>query len=194
MDTRQRENQQKTVIAEGFQFFSSKDAELAASERKKVDYLEARMDYSHPESILKLYCRALEERVFKTPVGINFLKKLQDFLLHDAQIEPGSVPPIPLYQYYDSEIRPQATPARKRVNPPVKKEKKSSVLPVSILLNLMLVAAIIAMFIISFNADQPNIFNYERALQDKYSSWESQLLERERIVREKELELHIQHD
>ncbi len=192
MDTEQQGKNQKIISAEGYVFFSEKDAELAKTERKKADYLESHMDYTRPETILKIYRRTIEERIFKTPVGIGYLKKLQDYLLTEGHFKEDQIPPIPLYQYFDKEVRTQTAPAKRRVvQSPPKPEKKNSVLPVSIMLNIMLVIAILAMFVISFNADQPNVFNYERALQDRYSTWEQQLMEREQTVREKELELHI---
>ncbi|MBR1930147.1 MAG: hypothetical protein IJ833_01540 [Lachnospiraceae bacterium] len=192
MDSIQRDHKSGTTSAEGFLFFSAKDAALAKTEQKKVDYLEARMDYSKPETILRVYQKAIEERIFKTPVGIVYLKKLQDYLLKEGQMKAEQVPPIALYQYYDNEVRPQPEPARKRIQPaPVRQEKQNVALPISIILNILLVIAILAMFVISFSAEQPNIFNYERALTDRYSSWEQELQEREQVVREKELELHI---
>ena len=57
----------------------------------------------------------------------------------------------------------------------------------SIILNLLLVAAVIAMFVITLKSDHPNILNYERTLQDRYASWEQELTEREAVLREKEL-------
>lgn len=190
---KQQENKfEPAESAEGFVFFSRKDAMLAASERKKVDYLEAHMDYSKPENVLRIYKKAIEERIFKTPVGIVYLKRVQDFLLEQETIPDEAIPPIVLYQSFDSEVRDQTNPARNRVKPAAPKEKKTSALPISIILNILLVIAVFAMFLISFNAEQPNIFNYERALVDKYSTWEQELTQREQAVREKELELHLQ--
>ena len=36
---------------------------------------------------------------------------------------------------------------------------------------IVLVAAVIAMFVITLKADQPNIINYETNLLNKYSYW-----------------------
>lgn len=47
------------------------------------------------------------------------------------------------------------------------------------------------MFIITKNSDSPNILNYERVIQDKYSSWQSELNEKEQEL--KELEWKINH-
>ena len=59
------------------------------------------------------------------------------------------------------------------------------------ILNVMLALAIVAMFVISFVSDQPNILNYERAITDKYASWEQELNQREQTIRDKERELKL---
>ena len=59
-------------------------------------------------------------------------------------------------------------------------------------MNIVMIVAIIAMFIITLNSDQPNILNYEKNIQNKYAAWEQELTEREQTIREKERELHIE--
>ena len=180
-------------IVDGFSFYTAQDAELALQEQKKIAYLEAHMDYHNPESILKIYQKALRERIFKTPLGVMYLKQLQQFLEQQENINPEEIPPIALYAIYDEQIRKNATPARQRVQPPDKKEK-SNALTISVTLNVALVIAIIAMFVITLNSGQPNILNYEKNLVNKYAAWEQELTEREQAVREKELELHLQEE
>lgn len=179
-------------VAEGFCFYTKKDAELAALERRKTDYMETRMDYSRPESILRIYDKAIHDRIFKTPVGISYLKKLQDYLREQDSIDQEQIAPIPLFQNFEEEVRVRHNPPQSRVKPSGKKEKKSPVLSVSILLNVLLGIAMIAMFAITLNANQPNILNYEKAITNQYATWEQELTEREQAVREKERELQIE--
>lgn len=178
--------------AEGYSFFTEKDAALAENERRKVEYLEARLDYDQPESILRIYKKAIDERIFKSPVGLLFLKNLQMYLLNQPEINSEDVDVIPLHVSFDDEFRKTPNPARNRVKPEEKKPpKKSKALPISIIINIGLSVAVIAMFAVALNADQPNILNYERVLQNKYAAWEQELTEREAEVRQKELELQI---
>lgn len=179
-------------IAEGYSFYTERDAALAENERKKVEYLEARLDYNHPEGILRIYKKAIEERVFKSPVGLMFLRNLQQFLLSRPEINPEDVDAIPLYVSFEGSFREQGNPARNRVKPEKEKPKKSYALPVSVIVNIGLALAVIAMFVIALNTDQPNILNYERAITDRYASWEQELTEREQAVRERELELRLE--
>lgn len=181
----------------GFLFYTEKDAAIAEAERKKIEYLEARIDYSNPEGILQVYENSIQERIFKTPVGLLYLKQLQDFLLEQPGIDPEKVRPIPLYISFDGELREQTNPTPAKVKPGVKKKKKDkSGYQISVSLNILLVLAIIAMFIISFYSEQPNVLNYERAVTDKYASWEQELTQkdqelkaREREIKSRELEL-----
>ncbi len=177
--------QTNEYLSEGFSFYAQRDAQVADMESKKIAYLESKMDYSQPDSILRVYEKAIQDRVFRSPVGLVYLKSLQDYL-QQQELEGKKIPPIPPYMTYVSEAREATAPARRRIQPSVKQEKKSAALPLSIILNILLVAAIIAMFLISFNAEQPNILNYERVLTDRYAAWEQELTQREQAVREKE--------
>lgn len=184
---------QTSLSVSGYLFFTEKDAQLARAEEQKVEYLEARIDYSAPESIHYIYEQTIRERVFKTPVGFRYLERLRDFLLSQSEIDPAAVSDIPLYVTFDGELRESSNPARERVTPSRKKDrdKEKTRFTLSVILNVMLALAIVSMFYISFVSEHPNIVNYERAITDKYASWQQELTEREQVIREKEKELKI---
>ena len=94
---------------------------------------------------------------------------------------------------FDGELREHTSPARSRVAPSKKRDrdKEKERFTLSVILNVMLALAIVAMFVISFVSDQPNILNYERAITDKYASWEQELNQREQTIRDKERELKL---
>lgn len=177
-------------IVDGFSFYTNQDADLADLERKKIAYLEARMDYSNPDSILRIYEKAIQDKIFKTPVGIFYLKHLREFLLEQEEIAPEDIEPIPLYHTFGKEAK--TTKVKEGENEAEQKEKKSAALSFSVVLNLLLAAAVVAMFAIALNAGQPNILNYERVITDRYATWEQELSEREQVIREKERELKIE--
>lgn len=176
-------------ISEGFSFYTEKDAVLAETERRKVEYLKARLDYNNAESILRIYKKAIAERIFKSPVGLFFLREMQQYLLRQPDIDPEAVDAIPLHVSFEGEFREQSNPARNRVRPAQNQgPKKSPALRISVIANIGLAAAVIAMFAIALGAGQSNILNYERVLTDRYASWEQELTEREQAIRERELE------
>lgn len=176
-------------IVGGYLFLSEEDAELARQEQKKIDYLDKHMDYSAAENVLRIYKKAIVERIFKTPVGHDYLKKLQVCLLHCGELDGEDIPPIVLYNNYRMKMRQSYSPARQHIKA---SEKKKAQWPViSVMLNIVLALAVAAMFGIALKSDNPNILNYETSLVNKYASWEQELSEREKAIREKEKELHI---
>ena len=177
-------------VVDGYLFVSMEDVQLAQQEKKKVEYLEKYMDYRNPESVLKVYKKAMAERIFKTPIGYDYLLKMQKYLLNCDGMTEEQVPPVTLQNSYNVNMRRSYTQPKPRVEG--HKEKKKPGWPVySLIINLILVVAVIAMFSITLNSDNPNIINYENAIINKYASWEQELSEREKIVREKERELNI---
>lgn len=184
-----QEDNYMEYTAEGFSFASAQDAKEAENERAKIEYLETHMDYDNPDSILKVYKKAIDDRVFKTPVGIMYLKELQGFLYQQTQIDQEQISDIPVYQVYVQSELEHRQKVRSRIKPG--SDKKSGVLRMSVILNLALAVAMLAMFVITLNSDQPNVLNYERAVTNRYASWEQELTEREQAVREKERELQI---
>lgn len=180
--------QERRTVA-GYLFMNDEDAELARQELKKIEYLEKHINYNNVESILRVYKKALVERVFKTPVGFEYLKKMQLFLRKCGEVDEEDIPPLVLYQPYKTRMRASYAPARQRVKPADKPKTPWPVL--SLIFNLVLVVAVAAMFVITMKSDNPNILNYETNLINKYAAWEQELTERESVIREKEKELHI---
>lgn len=177
----------------GFQFNSEKDAGLAKEEQDKIAYLEKRMRYDQPEGVLNIYNKAIENRVFHTPVGFQYLQKLHDFLTENGlEDRARSIPLYQTYSYQPMGEMKQHT-AKKRVQPSQYKTLRSQ-LRRSVLLNILLVIVVIAMFVITLIGKNPTILNYEKVLTDKYASWEQELTERESVIREKERELRIGTD
>lgn len=184
----------KNYVAEGFSFYSAQDAEVATLEKKKIEYLEAHMDYQNPEAILKIYDKAIKDRVFKTPVGLHYLKEIQQFLYKQEGVDKEQIVSIPIFHTYSSEMRQNINVVKNRVKPIEDRNEENFKYRILIMINVVLLIAIVAMFYIALYAKQPNILNYERNLTNRYASWEEELTEREQVVREKELELHIKQD
>lgn len=182
-------NSEEKRLMGGFLFQTEKEAKLAEVERKKIAYLESKVDYSKPEDILYIYDKTIKENVFSTPVGMIYLKQLQEFLLNQDGIDPASVVAIPLNHTYQEYQKAQSAKEKIQARHEQEMGAKKSQLAVSVILNILLVIAMIAMFVISLNSDNPNIINYKQAITDQYATWEQELTERERLLREREREL-----
>ncbi len=180
------------IIVEGYAFFNDQDAVLAETERKKVEYLRTHLNTSDPEKVLAVYSKAVSDRMFKTPVGIDFLRQMQSYLTEQCDYTPKDVPPIPLYVEYDRTFKDREAVDHRKIAPKKEKKETKEKVPfifISVILNIALIAAVIAMFVITINSEQPNILNYETALQNRYSQWEQELTEKDRLLRQKEKEL-----
>ncbi len=174
----------------GYLFGSDKDVELAKAEQAKIAYLEERMQYNNPKSVLAAYNKLVEGRVFTTPVGFKYLEKLRDFLISNGLKEAMSV--IPLHQVYSYD--PEEDRPKRAFSSPKKNNEQRElrrILRWSLLINIFLLILIIGMFVISITGDSPTILNYERTVQNKYADWDAQLTKREEAIREKERSLQI---
>lgn len=176
-------------VTDGYLFLSEADAVLAAQEKKKIAYLEKHMDYHSAESVLRVYKKAVLERVFRTPVGIAYLRKLQQALLKCGEFEETEIPPIALYNTYEVRMRDSYVSVKPRIQPAKKKRVPWQVL--SVILNVVLSLAVVSMFAITLKSDNPNILNYEKQLVNQYAAWEQELTQREQVIREKERALSI---
>lgn len=174
----------------GYLFLQEEDKNIADKELKKISYLENHLDFNKPYQVLQVYHKAIEERIFKTPIGIEYLKKIQDFLKEKFPEE--EIEPIPLYVTYEAKLRERYNVIR----PTIKKQekKKTNGFWVSVFMNIVLIVLVIGMFSIALSSNNPNILNYERALIDKYSAWEEELDQREQEVREKEKKLFLEEN
>lgn len=179
-------------IINGFQFGSEKDAKQAKSEELKIQKLEEKMDYQNPQMVLMVYKKAIENRIFKTPVGYEYLKELQKTIGKSSRLQE-EVPPIPVNQVYS--LRDSTAPVIEKVKAsqkpqkpqkPKKEKQEFFTRKTSICWNVILVILVLVMFYISTTGSKPTILNYEKALQNRYAVWEQELEQRESEIREKE--------
>ena len=112
MDVQKEQEQQNRTdhVVSGFAFYSEKDARLAEQERQKIAYLDKRIDRTNLESVLVIYKKALDDRVFRTPVGLEYLRELQGELKAEQDLLGEEIPPIP-------RGRTLRTPGKKRLLP-----------------------------------------------------------------------------
>ena len=177
----------------GFLFLNGADAALAEKEQKQIAYLEKKLDYQNPEQILAVLQKLIEERSFKTPVGILYLKKMQDFLMNKVNLDKGRIPYIPVDMPCERTVQEKRTELNSvRLATQKRQEIQKSNHKISVLLNVVLVIALIIMFWVTLQSETPNMINYRIAIENKYAAWEQELTEREDRVREQERELGIQ--
>ena len=175
----------------GYRFGSNDDVQAALKELKNAQYLEERVSTMSVKQMVSVYNKMLDEKVFRTPVGWEYLKYLQNRITDaDSSIE---VRPIPLYVTLTSQSKPDKSMehiAKMYVkNRHDNATKTAENLKLSVAFNVLLAILVIVLFAITIKAPTPNMINYKSAINNQYATWEQELTERENAVREKELKL-----
>lgn len=174
-------------IVKGYCFGTAEDAEIARQEEKKIEYLEQHMDLGKTENMLLVYKKAIESRIFVTPIGWEYLKRLQRELKNRDDLTE-EVPPVALYTVFAHRVGDDIRVPEPRIQEKSKSNTKKS-LVVSVIMNVVLVLAVAFMFYIAYTSENTNVLNYKRNLVNKYAQWEQELSEREKAIREKERNL-----
>lgn len=185
-------SERDNLLVSGYSFVSVQDAEAARAEGRKIGYFKEKTKGRSPANLLALYDKLLDEKVFKTPVGHEYLRQLQ-IQLQQAGISKDLIRPIPLYISfsYDAGEEIEKAAVKQRISQSKSKKDKNRKLKLSIYINILLAALVGAMFVITLKSDNPNILNYKKAVVNQYAAWEQELTERENEVRKKELELQL---
>ena len=173
---------------EGNRFATVADAETARMELKKIENLEQRLDYRRPQNVLLVYDRALDNRVFLTPVGFSYLQKMQRELLKWG-VPADKVRPVPLYATFSNKT---ANSRSIRLSVAQRHPEYQGRFLASLLVNIVLVLLVALMLLFAWNTDTPNIINYRQAIENEYSEWEQELKQREQDVRDAKRKLDAQ--
>lgn len=176
-------------VVDGFLFHDEDLFNEAKKEAEGVRYMKARVDLQHPDRVLQIYRRMIEQKMFQTQIGYSYLRELQDYLHTMPQIPNAEVPPIPVYT---DVVVSDVTGTTKELREENKKGKIA--FRWSVAVNCFMAAVIIVMFAIAMSGSSPTVLNYEEKLQNKYAAWEQQLEEREADVLQKERMLYGDDD
>lgn len=173
--------EERLFEVDGFVFHNEETANQAKKEIAGVKYLKNRADMENPEMVLQIYNKTVRENLFRTPIGIAYLRELQEYLYENPYIENSAVSSIPAY---DMEKVPQIEEKhQKQKNIDFKKRYK-----VTLFFAVIFFIMIIAMFAITLTSDSPTIINYENEIINKYEEWEQELEQREQELDRREAE------
>lgn len=175
---------EEDLIVCGYKFATVADAETARLEKKKIDNLEQHLDYRNLQSLLLVYNKAVDNRVFLTPVGLAYLQRMQTQLVN-CGVPQEKIKPIPLYGTFSNKTE-NSSSVRKSIEARGAKVEYRGRFITSVCINVLLAAAIGGLILVSLRSDIPTIVNYRTAIVNEYSEWEQELSERERAVREAE--------
>ena len=176
-------------IIDGYRFSTDEDALMAKEELQRVNYISEKLNEDDPKSILLVYNKSITSGIFTTPVGIDFLKTIREYLIKNPSINNEEVADIQIRYSISDALFIKQNKRYESLNVTEKSYKKP--FSYSVILNIILIILIAAMFVVAIKADNPNMLNYKTAVLNEYSEWEQELTQRENAVREKESELGI---
>ena len=167
--------------AGGYLFEDEESLKEARNEMEGVEYLKKRTNYKNPKSILNIYNTVIEKKLFKTPVGYEFLKQLQDYLLESEEIDGDQIMPIPVKRTTEKKGKKFSIPKIKRSidkSSPYRNRFLNMVI-----LNVVLVVILVLFILIS------NIINYRNRIDAEYTEKEDNLArwEKQLQIREEQL-------
>lgn len=181
-----------TLRVKGYQFLTEDDADKARLDARKIDYLKSHTTgMGEVTALSAVYQKAIDNKIFTTPVGWSYLYGLREKMLELGTPE-NSITPIPVkIPMSITATTPQVQPISMPAPVQVEKKRIAPVHLVSYIANGILVLLVVVMFIVAYLGETNNVLNYKRNITNQYASWEEQLKEREAAVREKESELGI---
>ena len=167
-------------IVGGYDFLSELDAQKASLDLSKIKVLEERVKASRPNDIKAVYEKAIENKIFKSPIGWQYLARLREKLYASGFSEEELIPiPIPVSLTRHSAF--ENLSVQQRIKPDSRDSKAEFKRLFPYILNIFLLIIVIAMFIIASTSDSDNILNYKRNVTNRYSSWEQDLTQREKV-------------
>jgi hypothetical protein len=178
--------EQNTFVVAGFEFESERDARDAEREQQNIMTLKSKIDFNNTEDLVKLYQRLVERKLFRTPVGYQFLSEFREYLVGE-----GGQPEESIYAVYVEQKKTISRAQQEQLkylqdaNQKLEHQKKYYLISIA-----ALIALVLLMFVIT--ALNPNVgyINTENKILNQYSEWEERLTEREKELNEREAQMN----
>lgn len=190
-------NKKGKYVVSGYTFLDERQAMVARDEISAIKYVSSKTNTSDPAQVYVLYNKIIDKKLFKTPVGMDYLKELQRILYVSKEIPNDRIRPIPVEPQLQEalEERQAARDSRDRMRELERKCQRNQERFVrAMIVNIFLVVAVIAMVLIAMSSSNPNIIDYENKLIDKYEDWNTQLKSKEEQLNELEKELESKYN
>lgn len=199
------ENKNPNENVVGYFIYNDRNlADIALKEQEKIMKLEEKIDYENPKLVYALYCKIINEKIFKSPEGILYLVHLEDYLHDNEELLSGEIPSVPFDDFVMSYLAESFDDERAKLkdkirdlelakskgykNLKIQKDKTDNAIYKIIIAAMAIV--IIFMIIITSMSSSPNILNYKSKIENEYSDWEMQLKEKEKQLNERERTLN----
>ena len=152
-----------------------------------ISYAWANNDFPHLEDGVNALCKLLEENnIFYKRDKKNLCPYRWSISKAENEIGEGTAVIVVVSKRYVESLHCMHEWHLIRENGKIWKR----VFP--IVLDVVLAILVVVMFLIAASSENDNIINYKRNVTNRFSSWEQELTERERKVREAEKNLGIE--
>ena len=81
-----RNDSDNNLTVGGYSFLSKEAAQAAKDELNAIKYVSSKTDSKDAKQVYMLYNTILDKEMFHSPVGLEYLKKLQTFLYNSKEI------------------------------------------------------------------------------------------------------------
>ena len=177
------ESDREKLVVDGYTFDTLADADLARSEILKIKKINTEFQGKSASDMLEFYNKLIEKNIFRTIIGYNYLHEVRKILKKNPAIDSDSIKPVRVVT--GSAIERESEKERKKILLDKNKDLREKI-KCSVFVNIVLIIVIVIMFVISYNSKIFDVTAYEQQIQDKYSSWEESLNERESQLKERE--------
>ena len=159
-------------IVDGYIFNNIQDAERARKELESIKKIKAEIDINNGDKMEQLYNKLVDKRCYITPVGINFLHEMREYIINELCIY--DIPPVPTVSSTKKN-----TPDTVKVDEfdKIKNEleKEKNIRKKITIFLMAFIVIVIGMFFIIVTNDNLGYFNAEEKILDKYSAWQERL-------------------
>ncbi len=160
----------------GYTFFSEEEFNEAKKENETIEYIKARTDLGHTDTVIALYNRLIDRNVITTVIGLDFLKRLRGLALKDELVSPSRLRDLP-------EIN--ISKKKKEIDKPrlttVQKLRRENLGLKIVIIGLIVIIA--GMFVIVLTGKSSPLKSvYEEEIVNKYASWQQDLYEQQQYI------------
>ncbi|MBQ3546813.1 MAG: hypothetical protein IJA34_17785 [Lachnospiraceae bacterium] len=175
----------KDFVVMGYEFDNEK-AYLAAKQEME-DILQLKIDYDVKtyNGYLEFYNSILDNKLNKTPIGIEYVRNMQRELLKNTKDKSNIRNIIITDSLNENEIKEKVISRKKHEkfkNLEKNLTKYKDLYVKMIIVNVILVATIIVMFIMSEKSEKYDLDYYRESIENEYLDWENNLKERESSI------------
>ena len=179
----------KDFIVMGYEFENEKAYLAAKQEMEEILQLKIDYDVTTYNGYLDFYNSLLDNKLNKTPIGIEYVRNMQRELLKNTKDKSIIRNIMITDSLNENEIKEKVISRRKHEkfkNLEKNLTKYKDLYVKMIIVNVILVATIIVMFIMSEKSEKYDLDYYRESIENEYLDWENNLKERESSIAENE--------